>query len=66
MVAWRIARLMRLWRSCPKRDAQLMFEPAEWHAAYILNKKNYLASRTRSTRWCAWVRLVARLGGFFA
>ena len=39
VVAWRIARLMRLGRSCPELDAQLMFEPDEWQAAYILNKK---------------------------
>ncbi|MCW8177957.1 IS4 family transposase, partial [Verminephrobacter aporrectodeae] len=37
VVAWRIARLMRLGRSCPQLDAQLMFEPDEWKAAYILN-----------------------------
>ena len=29
VVAWRIARLMRLGRSCPDLDAQLMFEPDE-------------------------------------
>ena len=27
IVAWRIARLMRLGRNCPDLDAQLMFEP---------------------------------------
>ena len=30
IVAWRIARLMRLGRNCPDLDAQLMFEPDEW------------------------------------
>ena len=29
VVAWRIARLMRLGRSCPDLDAQLVFEPDE-------------------------------------
>ncbi|CDS55102.1 Mobile element protein [Polaromonas sp. CG9_12] len=32
VVAWRIARLMRLGRSCPDLNAQLMFEPDEWKA----------------------------------
>ena len=39
VVAWRIARLMRLGRSCQDLDAQLMFEPDDWKAAYILNKQ---------------------------
>ena len=39
VVAWRIARLMRLGRSCPDLDAELMFEPDEWKATYILNKQ---------------------------
>lgn len=30
---------MLLGRSCPDMDAQLMFEPDEWKAAYILNKQ---------------------------
>lgn len=33
VLAWRIARLMRLGRNCPQLDAQLMFEPDEWKAA---------------------------------
>ena len=38
IVAWRIARLMRLGRTCPEMDAALMFDRDEWQAAYILNK----------------------------
>ncbi len=34
IVAWRIARIMRLGRGCPDLDAQLMFEPDEWTPAY--------------------------------
>ena len=61
VVAWRIARLMRLGRSCPDLDAQLMFEPDEWHAAYILNQQK-LPDKPPTLNEA--VRLVARLGGF--
>ncbi|MBP0633731.1 IS4 family transposase, partial [Cupriavidus sp. AcVe19-1a] len=33
VVAWRIARLMRLGRTCPELEAQLLFERDEWQAA---------------------------------
>lgn len=62
-VAWPIARLMRLGRSCPDLDAQLMFEPDEWRAAYILNQKK-LPDKPPTLNEV--VRLVARLGGFLA
>jgi hypothetical protein len=63
VVAWRIARLMRLGRSCPELDAQLMFEPDEWKAAYILNQKKLPDTPPTLNEV---VRLVARLGGFLA
>jgi hypothetical protein len=63
IVAWRIARLMRLGRSCPEMDAALMFEADEWQAAYILNKEK-LPGKPPSLN--AVIRLVARLGGFLA
>ncbi|MDB5867811.1 MAG: transposase [Polaromonas sp.] len=63
IVAWRIARLMRLGRSCPDLDAQLMFEPDEWKAAYILNRQKLPATPPTLNEV---VRLVARLGGFLA
>ena len=63
VVAWRIARQMRLGRSCPDLDAQLMFEPDEWKAAYILNKQK-LPDKPPTLNEV--VRLVARLGGFLA
>ena len=44
-------------------DAQLMFEPDEWQAAYILNKKK-LPDKAPTLNEV--VRLVARLGGFLA
>ncbi|MES2941694.1 MAG: IS4 family transposase [Pseudomonadota bacterium] len=63
IVVWRIARLMRLGRSCPDLDAALMFEKDEWQAAYILNKEK-LPGKPPSLN--AVIRLVARLGGFLA
>lgn len=39
VVAWRIARLMRLGRTCPNLDAELFFDPDEIQAAYLLRKK---------------------------
>ena len=61
VVAWRIARLMRLGRTCPDLNAQLMFEPDEWKAAYILNKLKVPKDPPTLNEV---VRLVARLGGF--
>ena len=63
VVAWRIARLMRLGRTCPDMDAALMFDRDEWQAAYILNKQK-LPQKTPTLNEV--VRLVARLGGFLA
>jgi len=61
VVAWRIARLMRLGRTCPDLDAALFFERDEWRAAYILNKKKPPSGPPKLNEV---VRLVARLGGF--
>jgi hypothetical protein len=63
VVAWRIARLMRLGRTCPDLDAELLFEPDEWKAAFILNKK---VPPDKPPRLNEVVWLVARLGGFLA
>jgi hypothetical protein len=63
VVAWRIARLMRLGRTCPDLDAALLFDREEWEAAFILNKKPV---PTTPPRLNEMVRLVAKLGGFLA
>ena len=52
-VAWCINRLMRLGRTLPDLPANLLFEPDEWRAAFILNKKPVPGRRPRSTPWCA-------------
>lgn len=63
VVAWRIARLMRLGRTCPDLDAALLFERDEWQAAYILNRKKVPQTPPRLNEV---VRLIAMLGGFLA
>lgn len=61
VIAWRIARLMRLGRTCPDLDASLLFDRDEWVAAYALNKKN---PPTQAPRLNDVIRLVAMCGGF--
>ena len=63
IVAWRIARLMRLGRTCPDMDVALLFDRDEWQAAYILNKQK---PPQQTPTLNEVVRLVARLGGFLA
>lgn len=61
VIAWRINRLMRLGRTLPELPADLLFEPDEWRAAFILNKKPVpKAVPTLNTV----VRLIAQRGGF--
>ena len=61
IVAWRIARLMRLGRTSPDLDAALLFSPAEWQAAYILAKKR---PPKQAPTLNTLIRLIAGLGGF--
>lgn len=53
VVAWRIARLMRLGRTLPDLDAALLLEPEEWQAVYILAKKPLPKQPPTSTKCCA-------------
>jgi Transposase Tn5 dimerisation domain/Transposase DNA-binding len=61
IVAWRIARLMRLGRTCPDLDASLFFDADEIRGAYLLAKK---ARPKKPTTLNQMVRLIASLGGF--
>jgi Transposase Tn5 dimerisation domain len=61
VVAWRIARLMRLGRTCPELDASLFFETDEIHGAHVLSKK----PRPKKTPTLnQMIRMIASLGGF--
>jgi hypothetical protein len=61
VVAWRLARLVRLGRTHPERDASALFTETEWKGAYILAKKPPPAE-TPSIREV--IRQIAMLGGF--
>jgi len=50
IVAWRIAHLMRMGRSCPDMDARLLFDREEVQAAYLLGKKPLPKSPPPSTK----------------
>jgi len=60
MVAWRIAHLMRLGRTCPDLDAALLFEPDEIRGAYLLTE----VAQPAKPELNEVLRLIARLGGF--
>ncbi len=60
VVAWRIARLMRLGRTCPDLDASLFFDADEIRGAFVLAKK----ARPKTVSLNQMIRQVASLGGF--
>ena len=62
VVAWRIAYLMRMGRTCPDLDANLFFDPDEIRAAYLLNQ----ALAPPAPRLNEVLRMIARIGGFLA
>lgn len=61
VVAWRIARLMRLGRTQPDMNAGDLFTEEEWQGAYVLAKKP-IPDRPPSLR--VMIRQIAMLGGF--
>ena len=61
VIAWRINRLMRLGRKLPDLEAGLLFEPDEWRAAFILNKKPIPKTMPTLNQV---IRLIAQRGGF--
>lgn len=61
VIAWRINRLMRLGRTVPNLEAGLVFEPDEWRAALILNKKPVPKKMPTLNEV---IRLIAQRGGF--
>ena len=63
VIAWRINRLMRLGRTVPELDAGLVFEPDEWRAAFIWNKR---AVPEKMATLNEVICLIARRAGFLA
>jgi hypothetical protein len=62
VVAWRVAHLMRLGRTCPDLDATQFFDRAEIHSAYMRSK----GPPPASPRLNEVLRLIAGFGGFLA
>ncbi|CAN7188484.1 IS4 family transposase [Pseudoduganella sp. LjRoot289] len=62
VVAWRVAHLMRLGRTCPDLDATQFFDRAEIQAAYMRSK----GPPPASPRLNEVLRLIAGFGGFLA
>lgn len=62
VVAWRIAYLMRLGRTCPDLDATLFFDADEIQAAFLLRDKQ----PPKQPRVNEVLRQIACLGGFLA
>jgi hypothetical protein len=60
VVAWRIAHLMCLGRTCPDLEATAFFDWAEIKAAYLLTK----VAQPENPRLNEVLRLIARRGGF--
>jgi hypothetical protein len=61
VVAWRLARLVRLGRTHPELEANSLFTDEEWKGAYILAKKP-VPKATPTLREV--IRQIAMLGGF--
>jgi hypothetical protein len=61
IIAWRIQMLMRLGRTCPEMDCEAVFDPQEWHAAYIVARKPI---PKKPPPLNAVIRLIASFGGF--
>jgi Transposase Tn5 dimerisation domain len=60
VVAWRIAYLMRMGRTCPDLDAELFFDVDEIRGAYLLTE----AKQPAKPKLNEVLRLIAQLGGF--
>ncbi|MGF6641364.1 hypothetical protein OKW39_008581 [Paraburkholderia sp. MM6662-R1] len=61
VVSWRIARLMRLGRTCPELDASLFLAADEIHGAHVLSKK---PRPKKPPTLNQMIRMIASLGGF--
>lgn len=61
IVAWRIGYLMRLGRSCPDMDCELVFDREEWQAAWLVARKPLPATPPKLNEV---IRVIAGFGGF--
>ncbi len=61
IVAWRIGYLMRLGRTCPEMDCEVVFEREEWQAAWLVARKPLPPHPPKLNDA---IRLIASFGGF--
>ena len=61
VIAWRVLYTLMLGRACPDLDCEVIFDPQEWRAAYIVIKRCH--PTPIPPRLGEIVALVARLGG---
>jgi hypothetical protein len=62
IIAWRVLFALMLGRACPDMDCEVVFDPKEWRAAYVVVKRRPAPSRP--PRLGEVVLLVASLGGY--
>jgi hypothetical protein len=60
-IAWRIGFLMRLGRTCPDMDCEIVFDREEWQAAWHVAGKPWPPV---SPKLNEAIRVIARFGGF--
>lgn len=64
IIAWRVLFAPMLGRACPDIDCEVIFDPREWRAAYIVVKRSPLPPQPpRLGEVVVWV---ASLGGYLA
>lgn len=63
IIAWRVLFALMLGRACPDMDCEVVFDPCEWRAAYIVVKRRPAPSMP--PRLGEVILLVASLGGYF-
>jgi hypothetical protein len=61
IIAWRVGYLLKLGRTCPDMDCEVVFAREEWQAAWIVKYKT-LPQKTPALN--EMVRLIAGFGGF--
>jgi len=62
IVAWRVLLLCRLGRECPDLSCEVVFEPSEWKAVYlVVTKKN---PPSVAPKLNDMIRMIASLGGY--
>jgi hypothetical protein len=62
IIAWRVLMLTTLGRDCPEMPCDVVFDPAEWQAVYLVTQRKLPPETPPSLD--QMVRMVAGLGGF--